>query len=97
MVMALKDKIRLYKSPNCAKCAAAKFIVQRILINKGLHYDEVVEEKDVEKDRDAMAELLMHDTINTPLIIIGKAVLKDEDATKEQFIREAVENWLRES
>lgn len=95
--MILKKKIKLYKSPNCAKCSAAKFIIQRILINKGLSYDEVVEEKNVEKDRDAMAELLMHDTINTPLILIGNHVLKNEDATKEQLIKEAIEDWLRES
>lgn len=95
--MILKNKIKLYKSPNCVKCSTAKFIIQRILINKGLSYDEIVEEKDVEKDRDAMAELLMHDTVNTPLIIIGNHVLKNEDATKEQLIKEAIESWSRES
>lgn len=95
-MILLKNKINLYKSPNCSKCSAAKFIIQRILINKGLSYDEVVEEKDVERDSEAMAELLMHDTINTPLIIIGDYILKDEDATKEQSIKEAIEKWLRE-
>jgi len=96
-VIILKNKIKLYKSPNCIKCSIAKFIIQRILINKGLSYNEFVEEKDVEKNSEAMAELLMHDTLNTPLIIIGNYILKNEDATKEQLIKEAIENWLRES
>lgn len=91
----MKDKIKLYKSPNCSKCSAAKFIIQRILMSKGLSYSELVEERDVKEDSEAMAELLMYDTINTPLIVIGDQVLKDEEATKEQLIKEAIENWLR--
>lgn len=64
-------------------------------MNKGLSYDDFVEEKDVKKDRDAMADLLMYDTMNTPLIIIGNYILKDENALKEQLIKEAIEEWLK--
>ncbi|MCC6013718.1 MAG: hypothetical protein LM593_05060 [Candidatus Verstraetearchaeota archaeon] len=87
-------KIILYKSPSCEKCAIAKFLLQRILTNKGLSYDEIVEEKDVKKDRDAMAELLMYGALNTPLIIIGDKILKDDDALKENILKEAIEKNL---
>ncbi|MCS7097795.1 MAG: hypothetical protein NZ922_02315 [Candidatus Methanomethyliaceae archaeon] len=91
----MRNKIKLYKSSDCLKCSAAKFIIQRILISKGFSYNDFVEEKDVKMDRDAMADLLMYDTINIPLIIIGNRILKDEDVTKEQLIKEAIEEWLK--
>jgi glutaredoxin len=82
----MMKKIILYKSPSCEKCSIAKFILQRILTNKGLSYDEIVEEKDVKKDRNAMAELLMYGALNTPLIIIGDKIFKDDDALKENLL-----------
>jgi glutaredoxin len=90
----MMKKIILYKSPSCEKCSIAKFILQRILTNKGLSYDEIVEEKDVKKDRNAMAELLMYGALNTPLIIIGDKIFKDDNALKENLLKEAIEKIL---
>jgi hypothetical protein len=89
-----KAKIRLYKSLSCTRCPIAKFILQRVLSSKGLSYSELVEEKDVDKDRDAMAELLMYNAINTPLVLIGEKILREEEALKEKLVREAIEEWL---
>ncbi|MCX8182748.1 MAG: hypothetical protein N3D12_06490 [Candidatus Methanomethyliaceae archaeon] len=91
-----KMKIRLYKSSSCTRCLIAKFILQRALSSKGLSYNELVEEKDVDKDRDAMADLLMHNTINTPLLLIGARVLCEEEALKENLVKEAIDAWLSE-
>ncbi|MDH5811340.1 MAG: hypothetical protein QXO54_01175 [Candidatus Methanomethylicaceae archaeon] len=95
-VEKIGSKIRLYKSSSCTRCPIAKFILQRALSSKGLSYSELVEEKDVDKDRDAMADLLMYNAINTPLLLIGDKVLREEEALKEKLVREAIEDWLSE-
>lgn len=92
---ALKmQKIRLYKSSSCTRCPIAKFILQRVLSSKGLSYSELVDERDVDNDREAMAELLMHNSVNTPLLLIGDIVLREEEALKEKLVKDAVEVWL---
>lgn len=90
-------KIRFYKSSSCTRCQIAKFILQRVLASKGLSYNTLVEERSVDNDRDAMADLLMYNAINTPLILIGDRVLKEEEAVKENLIREAIDGWILSS
>jgi len=87
------QKILLYKSSSCTRCPIAKFILNRVLSTRGLSYSETVEEKDTEKDSDAMAELLMLDSVNTPVLVAGNVVLREEEALKEKLVREAVEKW----
>ncbi|MGB9622849.1 MAG: glutaredoxin family protein [Candidatus Methanomethylicaceae archaeon] len=87
-------KIKLYKSSSCTRCPIARFILQKVLSSKGLSYSDLVEEKDVDKDSDAMADLFMYNCINTPLLLIGDRVLKEEDALNEKLVREAIEAWL---
>jgi glutaredoxin len=87
------EKILLYKAASCTRCPIAKFILNRVLSTRGLSYSEIVEEKDTEKDSDAMAELLMLDSVNTPVLVAGDVVLREEEALKEKLVREAVEKW----
>jgi hypothetical protein len=87
------EKILLYKAESCTRCPIAKFILNRVLSTKGLSYSETVEERDTERDSDAMAELLMLDSVNTPVLVAGNVVLREEEALKERLVREAVEKW----
>jgi hypothetical protein len=87
------QKILLYKAASCTRCPIAKFILDRVLSAKGLNYSESVEERDTEKNSDAMAELLMLDSVNTPVLVAGDIVLREEEALKERLVREAVEKW----
>jgi hypothetical protein len=41
-----------------------------------------------------MAELLMYGALNTPLIIIGDKIFKDDNALKENLLKEAIEKIL---
>lgn len=92
--MSAVEKILLYKAESCTRCPIAKFILNRVLLTKGLSYSENVKERDAEKDSDAMAELLMLDSVNTPVLVAGDIVLKEEEALKEKLVREAVEKWI---
>jgi glutaredoxin len=86
-------KLILYKSATCTRCPIAKFILQRVLTAKGLEYADCVVERETDKDSEAMAELLMFDTINTPVLVAGETVLREEEALNEKQVREAVEKW----
>ncbi len=88
------EKILLYKSGSCTRCPIAKFILSRVLTTKGLSYQEVVIEKDTEKDSEAMAELIMLDSMQTPVLKAGEIVVREEDALKESVVRDAVEKWM---
>ena len=87
-------KIQFYKSSTCTRCPIAKFILIRVLTTKGLDYFDIVEEKDTDKDSDAMAELFMLDTIHTPVLVMGYIVIKEEDALKEKVVRDGIERWI---
>ncbi|MBC7127296.1 MAG: hypothetical protein ABC542_02525 [Candidatus Methanosuratincola petrocarbonis] len=87
-------KIRFYKSPSCTRCPIAKFIMNRVLVTMGLEYERLVEERDTEKDSEAMAELLMLDCDKTPVIKLGSILIKEEDALVERIVREGIENWI---
>jgi len=87
-------KIQFYKSASCTRCPIAKFILVRVLTTKGLDYSELVEEKETEKDSDAMAELLMLDSIHTPVLKMGEIIIKEEEALKEKVVREGIERWI---
>lgn len=89
-------KIRLYKSPSCTRCPIARFILRRVLITVGLDYDEVVDERDTEGDSEAMAELLMLDCDKTPVIRLGKRLIKEDEALVEKTVRQGVERWASE-
>ncbi len=88
------EKILLYKSESCTRCPIAKFILSRVLTSKGLSYPDVVVERDTEKDAEAMAELLMLDAMQTPVLKAGSIVVREEDALKEGIVRNAVERWM---
>lgn len=92
-----KKKIQFYKSASCTRCPIAKFILTRVLTSKGLDYAELVEEKDTEKDSDAMAELLLLDSIHTPVLKMGEIVIREEEALKEKVVREGLERWISSS
>jgi len=89
------SKLLLYKSSTCTRCPIAKFILQRVLASMGLEYEGCVTEKETDKDADAMAELLMLDAVNTPVLVAGETVLREEEALKEKLVREAVEKWAK--
>lgn len=88
------EKIVLYKSSSCTRCPIAKFILSRVLTSKGLSYEDVVVERDVEKDPEAMAELLMLGAMQTPVLKAGNTVVKEEDALMEGVVKSAVEKWM---
>jgi hypothetical protein len=88
-------KMLLYKSSTCTRCPIAKFIIQRVLASMDLEYEECVTEKETDKDADAMAELLMLDAVNTPVLVAGETVLREEEALKEKLVREVVEKWVK--
>jgi hypothetical protein len=90
-------KMLLYKSSTCTRCPIATFILQRVLSSLDLEYGDCVTEKVTDNDADAMAELLMLDAVNTPVLVAGEVVLKEEDALKEKLVREAVEKWVKAS
>lgn len=94
MEMQAMEKILLYKSTTCTRCPIAKFILSRVLTAKGLNYQDVVIEKDTGNDPDAMAELLMLDSMQTPVLKAGETVVREEDALKESLVRDAVEKWM---
>ena len=89
------SKMLLYKSSTCTRCPIATFILQRVLSTMDLEYDECVTEKHTDSEADAMAELLMLDAVNTPVLVAGETVLKEEEALKEKLVREAVEKWSK--
>lgn len=86
-------KLVLYKSETCTRCPIAKFILQRVLTARGLEYSDCVVEKETDKDGEAMAELLMLDTVNTPVLVAGGIILREEEALNEKRVREAIEKW----
>lgn len=88
-------KMLLYKSSTCTRCPIAKFIIQRVLASMDLEYEECVTEKETDKDADAMAELLMLDAVNTPVLVAGETVLREEEVLKEKLVREVVEKWVK--
>lgn len=83
----------LYKSATCTRCPIATFILQRVLASRGLEYADCVVERETDKDGEAMAELLMLDAVNTPVLVAGEIVLREEEALNEKLVREAVEKW----
>lgn len=87
-------RIRLYKSTSCTRCPIAKFILNRVLITMELDYKSLVEERDTEKDSEALAELLMLDCDKTPVIKLGGVLIKEEEALKERIVREGIERWI---
>lgn len=93
--MSLVSKLLLYKSSTCTRCPIATFILQRVLSSMDLEYGECVNERHTDEDADAMAELLMLDAVNTPVLVAGETVLKEEEALKEKLVREAVEKWVK--
>ena len=86
-------KLILYKSATCTRCPIAKFILQRVLTARGLEYADCVVERETDKDGEAMAELLMLDTVNTPVLVAGETILREEEALNEKRVREVVEKW----
>lgn len=83
----------LYKSATCTRCPIATFILQRVLAARDLEYADCVVERETDKDGEAMAELLMLDAVNTPVLVAGDVVLREEEALNEKLVREAVEKW----
>jgi len=91
------SKLLLYKSSTCTRCPIAKYILQRVLTSMDLDYEECVTEKETDRDADAMAELLMLNAVNTPVLVAGDTVLREEEALKEKLVRDAVEKWFKTS
>ncbi|MBC7121065.1 MAG: hypothetical protein H5T33_05790 [Candidatus Methanosuratus sp.] len=87
-------KIKLYKSPSCTRCPIAKFILNRVLVTMGLDYASLVEERDTENDSEAMAELLMLNCNNTPVIKLGNVLIKEKEALVERIVRNGIESWI---
>jgi len=87
------EKIKFFKSASCSRCPIAKFILLRVLTSMGMDYDQCVTERDTERDSDAMAELLMLDCVQTPVLKLGSILVKEEEALKEKAVREAVQRW----
>ena len=81
-------KVELFKTPTCVKCPLTVELLKKILSEAGLRYEEVVVERDVTADSDAMAELLLLNALSTPVVRCGSEVLYEEDATSEEKLRE---------
>ena len=87
------DKIILYKKTNCSTCDAAKFVIARCLSLKNIDYSSVVEEKFVDTSIDANVEMMMLDSLSTPVAVIGETVLKEKDAANQSLVSIAIEKW----
>jgi len=87
------DKILLYKKNDCSTCEAAKFVISRCLSIRNLEYSECVEEKFVDKSSDANAEMMMLDSLTTPVVVIGKIILKEKDAANQSLVSDAIDKW----
>lgn len=76
-------KVTLFKTPTCTKCQVVRSVLTKILREGGLRYEDYVIEKDVTEDSEAMAELLMLNTLSTPVVKYEDLVLRDNDAIEE--------------
>ena len=85
-----QDKITLYKTTTCEKCKIASFILGRTLESMGISYDSQVRERFVDTDTEAMADMMMLNSIDAPVLVIGETVLLIDDATNAKLIKEAL-------
>jgi len=90
----MKLKIEFFKSKTCVNCPKVKALLKKILAEKGIRYEEVVIERDIKEDPDALTDLLMLDALSVPVVKIGDRVLYENDALKEEKLREAVDEFL---
>jgi glutaredoxin len=83
--------IEVFTKPNCPRCPVAKSLLKKALAARGLKYEEVVKERNVEEDPEAMTDLLMLGSASTPTLKIGDRVLIGEEATQEKAVEEAID------
>jgi hypothetical protein len=85
-----RDKITLYKKTTCEKCKIASFVLGRTLESMGISYDSQVSERFVDTDTAAMVDLLMLNSLDPPVMVIGETVLRGDEATNTKLIKEAL-------
>jgi hypothetical protein len=85
-----QDKIILYKKTTCEKCKIASFVLVRTLESMGISYDNKVSERFVDTDTDAMVDLLMLNSLDPPVLVIGETVLQGDETTNTKSIKEAL-------
>ncbi|RLE94515.1 MAG: hypothetical protein DRN04_02955 [Thermoprotei archaeon] len=94
MVMGKPLKIEFFKSKTCVVCPKVRELLKKILAEKGLRYEEVVIERDISEDPEALTDLLMLNALSVPVVKIKDTILYEQDAVKEDKLREAVEKFL---
>ncbi|MGA2574024.1 MAG: hypothetical protein ABSF36_07520 [Candidatus Methanomethylicaceae archaeon] len=85
-----QDKITLFKTTTCEKCKIASFILGRTLESMGIPYDSQVKERFVDTDTNAMVDMMMLNSIDAPVLVIGETVLRVDEATNAKLIKEAL-------
>lgn len=83
-------EIEFFTKKDCPRCPLAKNVLKKVLKERGLKFEEVVKERDVEKDADAFVELLMLGSASTPTLKVGSTVLVGNDAIDEEKIKGAL-------
>ena len=87
-------KIEFFKSKTCVICPKVKKLLKKILAENGLRYEEIVIERDISEDPEALTDLLMLNALSVPVVKIKDIVLYEQDAVKEERLREAIKKFL---
>jgi len=56
----------------------------------GIPYDSQVKERFVDTDTNAMVDMMMLNSIDAPVLVIGETVLRVDEATNAKLIKEAL-------
>lgn len=83
-----EGRITLYRTTHCPRCVKAARNLKAILAEKGLHYEEVVIEKFIDRDEAAIEELRGYGYESAPTIRIGTRVLVEDEPTYSEAIRQ---------
>lgn len=80
-------KIELFMPLTCHKYGITAAILRKLLEEKGIEYEEIVVELDVANHPSALDRLSAMGIIGTPVVMVGKKLIKGYEATNESLLR----------
>ena len=81
-------RIEFFTSPTCVRCPRVKQMLEQLLGERGLDFNQVVKIRNTGDDPDAMTDMMMLNSYSTPTVKINDKVLIG-DITEAQ-LREAL-------